>query len=71
MFGHGGDVIMVSAEPFAFPPGEHHPGVQPERALPEIQEAQQEQRREARPIPVPAGPGGGGARAAGSPGGAV
>lgn len=48
------------------PPGEHHPRVQPERTLPEVQEAQQDQRRQDQPITVPTGHRGGGARAAGS-----
>lgn len=47
-------------------PGEHHPRVQPERTLPEVQEAQQDQRRQDQPITVPTGHRGGGARAAGS-----
>lgn len=52
------------------PLGEHNPGVQPERALPEVQEAQQDQRRQqAGPVPVPAGARGGGARAGGRGGG--
>lgn len=51
-----------------FPLGEHHPRVQPEWALPEIQEVQQGQRRQGHPVTVPSSPGGGGggARAAGS-----
>lgn len=46
-------------------PGEHHPRVQPERALPEVQEAHQDQRRQGGPVPVPPRPRGGGARAGG------
>lgn len=44
--------------------GKHHPRVQPQRTLPEIQEAQQDEgRRQGQPIAVPACPRGGGARA--------
>lgn len=38
------------------PPGKHNPGIQLERTLPEIQKAQQKQRRQGEPVPVPTGP---------------
>lgn len=56
--------ITVSVSCSVSPPGKHHPRVQPERTLPEIQEAQQDQGRQSQPIPVPTSPRGGGARAA-------
>ena len=57
---------FLSNQSLSPPPGEHHPRVQPERTLPEVQEAQQDQRRQDQPITVPTGHRGGGARAAGS-----